>query len=512
MSRLADLIVDPALRPAAYRALAYSDEPAALALLAGGLLERARSARLAGLAAIGLQRARRPVEALGALAGEVRRIAVEAPQVADGCVAALDHGEPLVAVGALLVLTWVGELTHAPAVARMATDDRLRPLVEQALEALPSGSGLVEVLGQVIPGLPPVARVTTFAALARAGEAWALQALLERAADPDPLVQAEAIAALGRLGHPAGAAVLGGLLHDEAPSVAGLAAEALLAIGRGTAEGRRAVLLECRARAAAGGAPALYRVLGGCGEGEDLRLVRLGLATGAEEHRMAAAAAVAALGKRGLLRGEHLPELIAALRDPAWPVRVAAAHAFAGLAEANFMARGGDPTAGEHPLCAEAMAGLTARLVDPEPPVRAAAVEALGACGRPEHQAGITALAQDASAPALVVVAALRALAKGGPPEAGMLRRALQHPDPEVAKAVVAAAVAVAGEPGRALLRTALGSAHWDVRLAVAQAIADRGDPALREEAARAATAEPDPLVARTLAEAALALAGGPGR
>jgi HEAT repeat protein len=511
-ARVVALMTEAVLRPGAYRALAASDEPAALELLGGGLAEPTRTVRLAALAAIGAQRARRPMEALAPLAAEVRRIAAEAPAVAERCVVALDSSELRVAEGALLVLGWIGEITHAPAVARKATDDRLRLLVEQALGALPSGIGLVEVLGQVLPGLPPVARVATFAALARVGEATALQALLEGAADPDPLVQAETIEALGRLADPAGAAVLGGLLHDGSPAVASLAAEALVRIGWGSQEGRRTVLLECRARAAAGGSAALFRVLGGCGEGEDLRLVRLGLTAAEEERRVAAAAAVASLGRRGLLSGETVPELIAALSDTVWMVRVAAARAFTDLAEADFAARLADPSAVEHPICALAMGALRGALGDSEALVRAAAVEALGACGRPEHQAAVAELAGDATTPALVVVAALRALARLGPPDPGLLRGTLAHPDAEVAKGAVSAAVRVPGEPGRALLRDALASGRWEVRLAAGHAIVQRGDAALRDDAARAAAADPDPLVARALADAALALSGGLGR
>jgi HEAT repeat protein len=509
---VARLMGEAALRPGAYRALAWSDEPVALELLGRGLAEPGRSARLAALASIGAQRVRRPLEALAPLAAEVRRVGAEEPGIADGCVAALESGEPQVAEGALLVLGWTGDLTHAPALARRAANDRLRPLVELALESMPRGAGLVKALGQVLPELLPVARVATFAALARAGEASALQALLEQAADPDPQVQSEAIGALGRLGHPAGATVLGGLLDDGSPALADLAAEALAAIGRGSEDGRRVVLLECRARAAAGGSAAIFQVLGACGEGEDLRLIRLGLVADSVARRVSAAAAVAALGKRGLLRGEHVPELIAALSDPDWPVRVAASRALAELADANFGARHGDPEAGEHPLCSQAMDGLLAALADVEPPVRAAAVEALGACGRPEHGPAVAALVADGSAPALVVVAALRALARLAAPEPGLLRGAMAHPDPEVAKAVVAATRRVPGEDGRELLRAALRHARWDVRLAAAQAIAARGDGALRDDTARAAAAESDPLVARALAEAALGLARIHGR
>jgi HEAT repeat protein len=511
-AQIAALMAEPSLRPGAYRVLAACDDPAALHLLGGGPAERGRSARLAALASIGAQQARRPATELAPLAAELRRVAAEKPAVAEACVVALDSDELQVAEGALAALGWIGEVSHAPAVARKAIDDRLRPLVERVLAALPSSAGLVEALGRELPGLPPVARVATFTALARAGEAWALQALLEGAVDPDPLVQAETIEALGRLGHPGGAPALGGLLHDSSPAVAGLAAEALVRIGWGSEEGRRMVLLDVRARAAAGGSAALLRVLGGCGEGEDLRLVRLGLVADAVDRRVAAAAAMAALGQRGLLRGEHVPELIAALADPAWPVRVAAARAFTDLADANFAARHGDPEAGEHPICSLAMGALREALGDLEPAVRAAAIEALGACGRGENQPIIAAQVGEGSAPALVVVAALRALARLGPPEPALLRRALAHPDPEVAKAVVDGAARIPGEEGRALLRAALSNPRWDVRLAVAQAITRRGDAALRDEAARAAAADPDPLVARALADAALNLSGGHGR
>ena len=71
------------------------------------------------------------------------------------------------------------------------------------------------------------------------------------ASDADPQVQAEAIAALGRLGDPRAVAPLAGLLEDGLAAVAGVAASALTRIAQRSPEGRTAVLLECRARAAA---------------------------------------------------------------------------------------------------------------------------------------------------------------------------------------------------------------------------------------------------------------------
>ncbi len=510
--RLSRLMGERALRPAAYRALGASDDPAALELLADGPSERARSAREASLGAIGQLRSRRGAEALARLAAAVRAAAGQDPSVAEGCVAALGSEEPFVALGALSVLAWVGEARHAPAMARLADDDRYRPLVEEALEALPRGTELLSHLSQVLPELSPLARVTVHGALAAAGNASSLQALVYGAGDGDPQVQAEAIGALGRLGDARAVGPLAGLLDDELPGVAGVAASALTRIAQRSPEGRSAVLMECRARAAASPSAAIFRILGAAGEGEDLRLVRAGLAGGEVLRRMAAAAAVAALGQRGLLRGEHVPELIAALDDQAWPVRAAAARAFVELAQANADRRLGDPEDGEHPICAGAVRGLYGALTDPEPAVRAAAVEALGACGRAEHAARIAEVAAEAGAPPLVAAAAIHALARLGRPPVAALERGLRHPDPEVAKEAVAATAALDGPERARLLVLAAQSPRWDVRHAAARAMAERHEPALAAEAARLAAAEPDPLVAKAFAEAARALAGAPDR
>jgi len=510
--RLARLMGDRALRPAAYRSLGASDDPAALELLADGPSERARSAREASLGAIGQLRSRRGGPALARLAQAVRAAAAHDPAVAEGCVAALASEEAFVPVGALTVLSWVAEARHAPAMARLADDDRYRPLVEEALEALPRGSDLLEVLSQVLPELSPLARITVHGALAAAGNASSLQALVYGASDAEPQVQAEAIGALGRLGDPRAVGPLAGLLDDDLPAVAGVAASALSRIAQRSEAGKSAVLMECRARAAASPSAAIFRILGAVGEGEDLRLVREGLGGGEVVRRMAAAAAVAALGHRGMLRGEHVPELIAALTDPDWSVRAAAARAFVELAQANADRRLGDPAEGEHPICAEAVRGLYGALEDPEPAVRAAAVEALGSCGRPEHAPRIAAVASDPASPPLVAVAALHALSRLGRPPVEVLERGLHHPDPEVAKEAVAATAALDGPEGARLLRLAATSPRWDVRHAAARAMAARHDPSLRDEAARLASTDPDPLVAKAFAEAAGSLDGSPGR
>ncbi|HET9552538.1 MAG TPA: HEAT repeat domain-containing protein, partial [Anaeromyxobacteraceae bacterium] len=78
----------------------------------------------------------------------------------------------------------------------------------------------------------------------------------------------------------------------------------------------------------------------------------------------------------------------------------------------------------------------------------------------------------------------------------------------EVVKQAVAAAARLPGPDGVRLLRQAAASPRWDVRHAAARGMAERRDPALREEAARLARSDPDTLVARAFAEAATLLAG----
>jgi HEAT repeat protein len=269
------------------------------------------------------------------------------------------------------------------------------------------------------------------------------------------------------------------------------------------------VLLECRARAAASPSAAIFRILGAVGEGEDLRLVRRGLAEGTVVRRVAAAAALAGLARRGLLRGEPVPELVAALRDPAWPVRAAAARALVDLGQAAAVPTG---ARGQASFQAAAVEALLAVVDDPEPAVRAAAVEALGAAGKAAQVPRIAAVVADPAAPAMVVLAALHALAQLGAATAAVLERGLGHPDAEVAKEAVAAAARLEGPEGGRLLLLAAASERWDVRHAAARAMAERGDLSLRAEAARRAAGDPDPMVARAFAEAARVLGATPGR
>jgi hypothetical protein len=108
-----------------------------------------------------------------------------------------------------------------------------------------------------------------------------------------------------------------------------------------------------------------------------------------------------------------------------------------------------------------------------------------------------------------VAVAALHGLVALGGAPGDVVARAAGHADPEVVKEAVLAAARVPGAVGERVIREAAASPRWDVRQAAARAIAERGDRGLAAEAARAAAADPDPLVARAFADAARALGAG---
>ncbi|HET8541592.1 MAG TPA: HEAT repeat domain-containing protein [Anaeromyxobacter sp.] len=498
-AQLARVLEDRALRRPAYRLLGASDDPGAIPLLARGLRDPSRSVREAALAALGQQRTRQGAGALAALLDALRAAARDDPGVADAWAEALASEDPRVAAGALAAVAAAGEARHVAAMLRLAEDERHRALVEEALEGLAPGPELRAALADSLPSLGLLARLTALAALARLGSPASFESLVREASDPEAYAQAEAIAALGRLVDVRGVAPLAGLLGDDAPRAAGLASSALVRIAQAGAGGRAAVVAALRDRAGAAPSAALYRAIGATGDAEDLALLRAALAAEAATHRASAAAAIGALARRGVAPGA-IPELAAALADPAPAVRSSAARA---LADAVRAAR--ERRAGEAPP-AEVLARLRAALEDADPGVRAAAAEALGVAGRAGDARALAALAGSADATPQVAVAALHALAALGGAPGDVVARAARHADPEVAKEAVLAAARVPGPDGERVIRDAAASPRWDVRQAAARALAERGDRALAAEAARAAAADPDPLVARAFADAARAL------
>ncbi len=493
-------------RRVAYRLIGCSEDRAALDLLAQGLVDPARSVRTAALAALGALRARRTLDDLQGVARALRDFAASMPGLADRMEEELRSEEPFTPVGAATALGWIGGARQAGALARLAEDDRYRPLVEETLEVLPQTVQVQAALFDVLQSLTPMALVTVVGAMARAGNEAAFRLLAARVTDPEPQVRAEAITALGRLRDARAMEALVSVLADDDPTVAVLAASAVVRLGQRDEYSRAAVLVECRQRLAARPAAALLRAIGALGGSEDVSQVRTLLATGDDRTRAAAAAALAALGARGILRDQEVAALSQALADASWSVRGAAARAFADLARAAAERPAGDPRR-TPPLGGVPLDALERALGDPEPTVQASAAEALGASGRREYAPALARLVTGGAAAPVVVLAALRGLATLGAPVSAAVARALVHPDPEVAKEAVAAAARLAGEEGAELLREAARSERWDVRHAVARAVAERGDASLLPLARELAASDGDPLVANAFAAAAASLA-----
>lgn len=505
VDQLRRLVKERGSRRVAFRLLGFSEDRAALELLVQGLTDPARTVRMAALASLGNLRARLTLEDLQPVARALRDASNAAPELADRMEEALTSDEPFAPVGAATALGWLGGARQAAALARLAEDDRYRPLVEETLELLPQSLQVQAALFDALPSLTPQALVTVAGAMARAGNEAAFRLLAARVSDPEPHVRADAIAALGRLGDARAIEALVSVLADEDPTVAVLAASAVVRLGQRDERTREGVLRECRQRLAARPVPALLRVLGALGGGQDVPLVRGILAAGDDAARAAAAAALSALGARGLLGEQEIAELARALGDGAAAVKGAAARALADMARAGAERPGGGP---RHPVGVDrrALDALQEALRDPEPSVQASAAEALGASGDGRYAAALAAIVAGAEAPPVVIVASLRGLAALGAATRAVLERALDHQDPEIVKEAVQAAGRLAGDEGAALLRRAASSGRWDVRHAVARAIGERGDPALADLARSLAAAEADPLVARAFEAAAGAL------
>lgn len=502
--RIEELLEDRSLRRALYRMIGACDDLAAVALVARGVANPSRAGREAALAALGQQRARRTAEELSAAMAGIRAAAVRAPGLADAWAGALASEEPFATVGALTALAAAGAGRHGGALVKLADDVRLRALVEEALEALPQGAELRTALADALPSLGQLSRITALAALARLGSPAAFESVVREASDGASYVQSEAISALGRLGDARGVAPLAGLLGDDDAGTGALASAALVRIGQSGADGCEAVLAAVRGRAEASASAAAHRTLGALGGADDVGLLEAGLRAAATNERTAAAAALGALAHRGLVGARLLPGVLAALGDPAWGVRAAAARTIGEVAQALLR-----PNPGERDEPREqARSALAAALRDPEDAVCAAAAEALGACGELRHAEELASLAADPEATPVVVVAALHALAALGATSVPALERAIRHEDPEVVKEAVLGAVRVPGAEGVRLLRLVAASAHWDVRRAVARAMEERADWTLLPDAERLAAADPDPLVAHAFAAAARALGG----
>ncbi|HET7754864.1 MAG TPA: HEAT repeat domain-containing protein, partial [Anaeromyxobacteraceae bacterium] len=491
-ARLRQIATNKVLRRAALRLAGFSDEPEVLDLLVEGLREGPRGIRDAALDAFGRVRLRRGRGALARVSGALRAAVDADPSVLRAAEAALASGRPSACAGALAVLECVGDVRHAVAAAIAAEHELARELACDALAAF--GPGIGDALLPALPTLPPAPRAAALGAMAALGDARVVGELCADVASCDEVARASAADALGALGALESVPPLVDLLDYPDADISGAAASALASVAQAGPEAQAAVLDACRPAARL--TPARCRLLGRIGDAADLEVLRRAILSDDRALRIAALSAVGALSARGAARRAQPPELLVALVDTLAAVRAAAARALA-------LTLAGTPA---EPRWPEALTALSAALADPEPVVQAAVVVALGRAHARDQAPALSALAGDAATPAEVAAAAVRALAELGAVPPAVLDRAARHPDPEVVKEAVAAAVAVPGAAGASLLLTSAAHPRWDVRRAVAHAIARRGDPLLLGPARRLAAAEEDPLVAEALAEAIRAL------
>lgn len=273
-------------------------------------------------------------------------------------------------------------------------DDAVRQAAAMALGRIGSASA-VPALARRLDEAPEVA-IAVAGALGSIGDRAAFEPLLALLDRPEAAVRQAAVSALSSIGHPDMPARIGQLLAHHSPRVRESAArvagyfgyphclDRMLALARAPEELVRRAVVEHLAYF------------------DDARAIRVAIAALRDESPGVRAAAA-----RGLSQGpaDALPALRAACEDPdAW-VRYFAARA---------LGRHGAP--GALPVL------TSLALTDPRPPVRIAAIDALGETGDARSASALRSLARDAE-PA-IAAAALRALGMG-PAEAALAPEAL---------------------------------------------------------------------------------------
>lgn len=377
--------------------------------------------------------------------------------------------EALVAAGAILAAHpdleppgWVVELAREEAEAlRVMLVEEDDPAVARALGIAATPSAVETLCALVAPPRRSEAALTGLLAVP-AGQRS--RALLEHipAADQEELVSL--LSLLPAQSEPASIALLVPLLSDESETVRAAAAEVL---ARAPAE--RSLPLLAAELDRTGVAPEVVRALGGLGHDACAALLPL-LADEAAAVRCAAAEALAHCGDAAI--GPRLAGALEAESDPATRRALLRAVGHVG---------GG-----------ELVPVLVTALDDPDPEIRLAAIEGLGATGA---DAAIEPLAGVVGDTEMESLAAIRALGELGlPGAASVLAPLLSSPDVERRRAAARAAVAVAAELDPETL-AALGrdDDEW-VRVAAVRLLA-RHAPEARARLERIAGEDPSAAV-----------------
>jgi HEAT repeat protein len=524
--RLAPLVEDPTLRPAALSAAALVASPEAA---------RALGRVLAGARGNAFDLA---LTALGQLADGPHRDSV-APALAEGgaelgrrlVAAALPDGRGDDALPRRAIALRLGALAGAPGVVDAAVlalaEDALAETAQQVLGALGAAAlpELVARLSAPDASSPPEARAALVDAVACAalpgdlpGEtAYAAAAALRRAArDPERQVAVRALLALARLGSAedleivAAATTEGGRGPGAAAetALAALAARfpvAARALARRLARDEGALLPAAIAIGAAAGSSPF--------EESDAAFLAQAATAGDPRARRAAVHAVAEVrAAAGARFATALEVLRISLADEEHEVRVAAARALGRLCTARDAPRASDvldlvDRSGEGDLVAAAVRaigeGLGLAYGDPTgtvaPPPEL--VPALGLFAR--------------GAPSPVAMAAVEALGQaqraGAPSAVGALAAALDHPDEAVVKAALLKLSGAAAAPG-ALDALGRGLSHPQplVRVLAVEMLAAAPPDDARRFLGQRRLVEPDRRVKEAIARALGPGAGAP--
>ena len=480
------LLEMPTMRAVTLAALARTGDRRAAEHLVRFVADPARS--IAGAALRGLD------ELSQRLSGEVRGVLGKLPADAmNAAVRAVVDGEPPVQRAAVRVLGWTGDLAAVPPLTLALGQATVAEEAGAALAEL--GPAGVQALLDLLPSLDPHLRAEVFRQLPRllpTPEAKVVALLVDALSDDDAELATSAAEALSSLGGPDALGPLVGALRRNDPAAAA-AASALGRLGQTHYDLVRVLVISRGLEAPE--ATQLLRVMAGCGRAVDLPWLRAGLGLATAEVRRAAADAMQAVRRTGAAFGREDGEaLLFGLTDEDALVRAAAARAL-----------GADAT------MVQAVEALARTAADPAVVVRTAAARALGeiavATSGATRGLVLAALRQLADAPDPgSVVPALEGLgALGDPTDDQRLLAALAVEDPEVVKAAARAlgrrANSLSAVEARDALARALRDRRWDVRQAVATALAAHG-PSVHPLLYAARLRETDPSVQQAIDEA----------
>jgi HEAT repeat protein len=467
-AQLASALSDPVLRPVAFGALGYVDDPEAEEELLKGLGSGSRATREAAIEALLRIAARAEPGAAERLLGRVRDAALGAPHALEDAIRRLAEAE----LGLRLVLVqFLGVVRSPECVVPLLLAARDEALVEVALPTLVSfGDEAERRLEAVWSGLDADVRALACDLLGRTRGALGAARLAAAVADADPGVRIAAAAGLARRGDPAALPALvrrltatAGDPEPEAEDERHAATDAVVHIAGGVSgpDARRAVLELLTD--GFDGAPepvrlALARVLHHSGGPEDASVMALLVQDPSAVVRRAAVSALPRVGAEA-------EWLRLALADEDAGVRIAAAAALAQSARP------------------EARVDLEQLLADEDAAVRAAAARAIAGLGcwadpgcplevRREVARLLEVALADVGPVAMAAVEAFEHL--GGALCLEPVRRVLAHPDAEVVQSAIRCLARQGAEEDLQALLPLLGHGHWAVRADVIGALAER--------------------------------------